>query len=253
MWPCVFRSRSPFLFCWNFCQYLMKLSCLSSRVKLMTFWEMYSLIDVTSTCLEETAAEYLFTVSFIIWRPLWCGTPHLLLGVEAVRAVGFPWLSRAEGSFEGEEAERVQSIYSSKKILKWASLLFSSRAVSHQSSEGREEKGQIGSYVNVNEDQERCEGYNHRWTSATVDPDICIISSECHSLESLYESGELKNENDTALKAQKLEGHLIEFHIWYSSWEMLKYSHGHDMEYKGLQVITDFYVMKELWASLTLT
>lgn len=128
--------------------------------------------------LEETATEHLFRVSFIIWRPLWCGTSHLLLG-----AVGFPWLSKAEGSFEGEEAERVQSIYSSKKILKWASLLFSSRAVSHQSNREREEKGQIGSYVNVNEDQERCEGYNHCWTSGTVDTtSVSLVPSAIRSI-----------------------------------------------------------------------
>lgn len=36
--------------------------------------------------------------------------------VEAFRAVGFPWLSRARGFFEGEEAERVQSIYWKERI-----------------------------------------------------------------------------------------------------------------------------------------
>lgn len=36
--------------------------------------------------------------------------------VEAFRAVGFPRLSRARGFFEGEEAERVQSIYWKERI-----------------------------------------------------------------------------------------------------------------------------------------
>lgn len=171
---------------------------------------------------------------------------------KAVHAVGFPWLSREEGSFEGEEAERVQSINSSKKISKWVSLLFSRRAVSHQSGGGREEKG-------AEQIIREC-----KWRSGALQrlqpllnfsncwSDICIISSKRRSLSLLYENVELKNENDVALKAHKLEGHLIEFHIWYSSQQMLRYSHKHD-EYKGPQVKSDFYIMKEPCTGLTLT
>ncbi len=159
---------------------------------------------------------------------------------KAVRAVGFPWLSWAEGSFEGEEAERVQSIYSSKNIWKWVSLLFSSRAVSHQSGGGGE-RGR-SSYVNVNEDQERCEDYNHRWTSATVrQTSEALVPSAVRSIRFMRMIWPLKH---TSLRATTLS-FTFDIHL-----DRCSNILSHD-EYEGLQVISDVYIMNETGLTLT--